>query len=73
MNQRKIEALRKLAERPGTPEEGNIARKMLAEAERKAQAHAQSAPEEFVRGGSFFDFARWLDELAPKSGTQAVK
>ncbi|HEY3823854.1 MAG TPA: hypothetical protein VGL82_04815 [Bryobacteraceae bacterium] len=68
MNLRKIEALRKLAERPGTPEEGKIARKMLADAERRIQAHDHSPPEEFVRGGSLNDFVRWLDELAPRNG-----
>lgn len=34
---RRIEALRNLAERPGTTHEGNVARAMLAKAEAKPQ------------------------------------
>jgi hypothetical protein len=39
MNRRKIEALRALAERPGTPAEGIVAREMLAKAEAAAPGH----------------------------------
>jgi hypothetical protein len=68
MNRRRIEALRNLAERPGTPEEGDIARKMLADEERRLQD--RDPPAEFVQGGRFDDFARWLDEMVPKNAHQ---
>jgi hypothetical protein len=72
MNRRRIEALRNLAERPGTPEEGNIARKMLADAQRRLQDRDHSPPAEFVRGGRLDDFVRWLDEMVPKNGNGGV-
>ena len=65
---RRIEALRALAERPGTPAEGEVARKMLE----RAEAHGVD-PEEsfrsFIRTGSMDDLASAVGPLTCECGT----
>lgn len=72
MNPRKLQALRNLAERPGTEAEGAVARAMLAKAE------AQRSPEDqfldkfrdFLRTGSRDDLAKAVGDKLCDCGTR---
>lgn len=64
MSRRKLDALRALADRPGTPAEGEVAREMLRklEAKQQAEARVQKNPyrpfSDIVQPGDIFEFMR---------------
>jgi hypothetical protein len=71
MNRRRLEALRNLAERPGTEAEGQLAREILKRAEAEpSEANPLGRFAQFMRSGSMDDLR---DAVGPKTcdcGTQ---